>query len=622
MRRNAAICIVLIVATWLVYGQTSGFDFVSYDDPDYVTENSDIALGRSGAGLEYALKTPVMGFYHPITVLSLLLDYELYGLEAAGYHVTNVVLHMLNSLLLFGLLQYATRRTWPSAAVAAVFALHPLHVESVAWIAERKDVLSTCFGLGCLWAYAGYTRSGSQRLYILSAVLLSVGLLAKSMLVTLPVLLLLLDYWPLDRLALPGSGSSLARWWETLRPRLVEKLPFIAVAAALAVATIAIQLQAGAMGQEAIDEGSFGFSLAALPNVAVSYVRYLAMTMWPSDLSALYPHPNKTHSGGTALTDWQVVEALLLLVVISIAVFRVRRRYAIVGWLWYLVSLLPVIGFIQFGSQALADRYTYVPSIGLFALVCFGVDDWVRGLAERKKAAIPVAGALAVAVIAAYGVVARSATAIWRDSHSLYEQGLRVNPRNVLMRYNLANLLRSEGELDVAMDHFRTVIEIDPGHYQAHINLGEAFAAKRKHVEAVKEYRFALKIRPNHVIAHNNLGNSLSDLGQLDEAASHYRAAAAQEDGSPLPHYNLGNLRLRQDRFAEAEKHYRDALALRPGYLGAGSNLGNALLSQGKLEEAIAQYRRVLAVDPENAVSKSGLKIALRRASTAASAAQ
>jgi tetratricopeptide (TPR) repeat protein len=346
----------------------------------------------------------------------------------------------------------------------------------------------------------------------------------------------------------------------------------------------------------------------------VGYARYVAMMLWPSDLAVLYPHPTKPHAGGIPLTGWQCAQAALVLVLISVAVVRVRRRYAIVGWLWYLVSMLPVIGFIQIGSHALADRYTYIPSIGLFALACFGSADWAEGLARRWRHALPVAGVLTVAVIAAYGAAARSHVAVWRDSESLYEQALRVNPRNVMMHYNLGNLLRAHGEIDAAMERFRKVTELDRGHFQAHINLCEALATKKRHPEAIESYRFALRIRPKNAIAHNNLGNSLSDIGEHDEAMVHYRAAIAEHTGSPLPHYNLGNLLQKKRRHAEAEMHYREAIAIKPGYASAISNLGNALLSQGKREEAIVQYRRALQIDPDNRVSLSGLKIALEDA--------
>jgi tetratricopeptide (TPR) repeat protein len=620
MFRSAAICIGLLVSTWLVYGPTRDFDFVSYDDPDYVTENSDITLGLSAEGLTYALTTPVMGFYHPITMLSLLADYELYAFDPAGYHLGNIALHALNSLLLFGFLQYATRRTWPSAVVAALFAVHPLHVESVVWIAERKDVLSTCFGLGCLWAYAGYARSGSRHLYGLSAGLLAAGLLSKSMLVTFPVLMLLLDYWPLSRLSPPERLASPAQWWEQLRPRLVEKIPFIALAGIAALGTLWIQQQAGAMGDKAIEEGSVAFSLANLPNLAAAYARYLAMNLWPSDLAVLYPHPDKSNAGGIALTGWEIAQALLLLVLVSIAAVRVRRPAAIVGWLWFLISLLPVIGLIQIGSHFVADRYTYIPSIGLFAMVCFVAADQVERYAKPNGAVLPFTAAATVLVLAAYGLAARHATEPWRDSQSLYKQGIRVSSRNALMIYNLGNEIRAAGDVDPAMIHFKRVIEIDPGHYQAHINLGEVYAAKEQHTVAVQHYRIALGIEPEDPVANNNIGNSLNQLGQFDEALAYYKIAIGLKNGSPLPHYNLGNFMLRRQRWEEAATHYRNAIALDPGYVGAISNLGNVLLSQGKLDEAIAQYRRALALEPGEAVATSGLKIALARSAAAVSA--
>jgi len=613
MGRSAAICIGLLAATWFVYGQTRDFDFVTYDDPDYVTENRDITAGLSREGLHYALTTPVMGFYHPVTMLSLLADYEYFGMEPAGYHLVNVALHAMNSLLVFALLQYCTRRVWPCAFVAALFAVHPLHVESVAWIAERKDVLSTFFGLACLWAYAGFARTGSRRLYVLSLALLTAGLLSKSMLVTIPVLMLLLDRWPLDRLELPSSGAPVAAWWAALRPRVWEKIPYLIVAATAAGLTLWIQQMMGAMGAVAIKEGSLGIAFADLPNVPYSYARYVAMNFWPSDLSVLYPHPTKPHAGGIPLLGWQVVQAVVFLALVTWGVVRLRRPYASMGWLWFLLSLLPVSGIIQIGTLGSADRYTYLPSIGLFWLVCFALADGTQALTKRNRAVLPAAAVLAVVCVAGYAVAARTATAVWENSITLYEQGIRVNGRNTLMHYNLGNYLRKQGRTDEAMKHFRRVTKIDPGHFKAHINLGEAHAAKGHHAKAVEEYFFALRIRPKNVIAHNNLANSLKGLGRDEEALFHYEQAVEWNDGNPLPHYNLGNFHLKRDRLDEAIGQYRSALKLDPNYTSAMGNMGNALLRLGRYVKAAKMYRRALAIDPDNAVSKSGLEIAEKK---------
>jgi len=620
MGRTAAICVSLLAAVWFIYGQTRTFDFVSYDDPDYVTENTNITLGLSAKGWSYALTTPVMGFYHPITMLTLLADYELYGLDPAGYHLGNVLLHGLNTLLLFAFLQYATHRRWTSAAVAALFAVHPLHVESVAWIAERKDVLSTAFGFGCLWSYSVWARTGSRRTYWLSVGLLVAGLLSKSMLVTIPVLLLLLDRWPLERLRLPSLEEPANAWWQRLRPFLVEKIPFIAAAGAASLATLLIQYQAGAMGERAVRDGSMGVSWSAIPNVIVSYARYVAMNLWPSDLMVLYPHPTKAHAGGIPLEDWQLGVALLFLAVVSAAIARLRWPAVTVGWLWYLVSLLPVIGIIQIGSHALADRYTYLPSVGLFVMVCFGLARWLDERSPGAQVDSIWRIVAALLVIGGYAVVARSAIAPWRDSETLYTHAIAINPRNALMYYNLGNFVRARGETDRAMQLFRKVIEIDPGHFKAHINLGEALAAIDRHEEAAEEYGFALRIQPNNVIAHNNLANSLKALGRLDEADRHYRIAIENNDGNALPHYNLANLLLQQERYPEAEEQYRLSLELDPTHPGALGNLGNCLLLQGRPEEAMNAYRRALAIQPSSEVARRGLAIASSRLDPAVSA--
>jgi len=609
MGRTAAICIALLASVWFVYGQVRTFDFVTYDDPDYVTENEALSLGLSAAGWRYALTTPVMGFYHPVTMLSLLIDHELYGLDPAGYHLGNIFLHALNTLLLFGFLRYTTRREWASAAVAALFAVHPLHVESVAWIAERKDVLSTCFGFGCLWTYAAWTRNGDARVYWASVALFVLGLLSKSMLVTVPVLLLLLDRWPLERLQLPTLDDPVRAWWERLRPFVVEKGPFIAAAAAASAATLWIQHEAGAMGTQAMEDGSVGLSWAAMPNVIVSYARYIAMMLWPTELMVLYPHPTKPHAGGIPIEPWQLVVAILFLVLATVAVVRSRRPAISVGWLWYIASLLPVIGIIQIGSHSLADRYTYLPSVGLFVMVCFGLASWLDGRSLAGPRVAAWRAAVAILVIGGYAVAARSAARVWRDSEVLYTHAIAINPRNTMMHYNLGNLVRARGETDRAMALFREVVRIDPGHYKAYINLGEALAAKDEHLAAIDEYATALRIKPENVIAHNNLANSLKSIGRDAEAEQHYRIAIAHNDGNPLPHYNYGNLLIQQGRYVEAESQYRSALALDPEHTGALGNLGNALIKQGRMDEAAVVFRRALELSPGSEVAQRGLQI-------------
>ncbi len=524
--RTALVAAGLVALVLAIYGQTVTFDFVLYDDPDYVVHNPVVREGLTPHGLAWALTTVHASNWHPLTWVSHMLDCEVYGLRPAGHHLTSVVLHVLNCLLLFGLLRRLSGDFWPSTFVAALFAVHPMHVESVAWVAERKDVLSTMFFLLAALAYVGYARRGGAARYAAVAALFALGLMAKPMVVTLPLVLLLFDYWPLQR----------GRPWIAL---VLEKLPLFALAGVSAVATLLAQRAGGSMESN---------DLVPLPlrvvNATVSYARYVIKTVWPTDLSVLYPHPNL--AGGTPWSPWQLAAAGSFVVVVTVIVFAVRdrRRYPLVGWMFYLVTLLPVIGLVQVGQQAMADRYTYLPSIGLFVVVAWGARDALAAIPGK-----PAVKRLAVAIVAVVVVIGAAAaswaqTRYWRDSLALFERALAVTAPTPIMLSNLGVALARQGRLD----------------------------------EAIASHLRALEIKPDYAKAHNNLGTAYQEAGRIDLAIGHYRAAIGIDPDSAAAHYNLGVALQASGRSREAAAEFRRALEIEPALERA----------RGKLQESLA----------------------------------
>lgn len=613
---NLLICALLTVVTMGVYAQTLTFDFVLFDDPMYVTENIHVRSGLTAAGAAWAFTAQHGGNWYPLTALSHMLDCQMYGLSPAGHHLTSVLLHVANTLVLFGVLRISTGAVWRSAVVAALFALHPLHVESVAWVAARKDVLSTFLGLTALAAYVGYARRGGVGRYMLVASLLALGLMAKPMLVTLPLVFVLWDYWPLERLRGHGGGGRRDedgqvqpaggpdRSW-SLAQLMLEKVPFLALSAIASLVAILCQQRAGAMTSTA--EIALG---ARVANAAVSYVRYLGKTVWPTSLAVFYPHPNLP--GGTPWTAWQVTGAGALLAALSAAVWASRRGYAMTGWLWYLGTLVPVIGLVQVGGQAMADRYTYLPLIGVFIVAVWGGAE-VMGVAGRRTPFLhSLLTAAAVLAMAGLLVGARTQARHWRDSTSLSRRALDVAPGSAHMHTNLGISLQTAGKLDEAIAEYRRAVEINPTFAKAHSNLGVALQAQGKLDEAVAHYRLAVQLEPGFAKAYTNLGNVLQAQGHLDEAIAYYRRALDADPDHVLAHERLGAALALTGQLDEAIRHYRRALAIDPRYVDAHSNLGLALHLQGKPQQAIAHYRQALQMRPDLASVHNNLGIALQ----------
>ena len=497
--------IALVLMTTGAYWQIRSHDFVIYDDPIYVTSNSRVLSGLTPEGILGAFTTAESANWHPITWLSLMLDSELFGKDARGYHITNLLLHLANTLLLFSVLVRLTRSLWCSAFVAALFAIHPLHVESVAWIAERKDVLSTFFGMLTLWFYVSYARNPSVKTYVPVFLFLGIGLMAKSMLVTLPCVMLLLDYWPLQRLNFKKSHSPSRQAenhsHDTGRSfgfLVYEKLPLLIPVAVTCVLTVIAQHK----GEAIKSLQNFDIPLR-IANALVSYVSYIGQMFWPRHLAVIYPHP-------TSLPWWQWTGALILLVGISILVFGPfrHRRYFTVGWLWYLGTLVPVIGLIQVGDQALADRYTYIPLIGLFIMLGWGIADLATSIPYRK-AVLALLGAF---VLSALSVCTWRQVGHWRDSYSLFSHALAVTQNNYIAHNNLATALKLEAKkleeegnsqeakrkINEAIQHWKSAIQIYPSYSYALENLSITLFFQNQPEEAIRYARRYLKLNPHN----------------------------------------------------------------------------------------------------------------------------
>lgn len=564
-----AIAAGLLLLVAIAYGGATRNGFVAYDDGVYVSDNPHVRSGLSGGSVAWAFTTFENSNWHPLTWLSHMADVEMFGLDAGRHHVTSVVLHAASSILLFLLLGAMTGTTWRPALVAALFAVHPLHVESVAWIAERKDVLSTLLGLLALTAWLRWLRSSRKAAYGAAIAFYAASLMAKPMLVTFPFLLMLLDFWPLERAAFP--------------PRWKEKLPLLALSAASCVVTIAAQRAGGAL--QTLERIPLPSRLA---NAAVTYATYLVKTIRPSPLAVFYPYPSSGHP------VWEVVVAVVLLAAITAAAFRFRSAapWALTGWLFYLVALVPVIGIVQVGEQSMADRYTYLPLVGVFVVVAWGAG----AIAERGRAALSTASCVALAALV---VLTRGQVALWSDSVTLFTHAIAVTDGNWAMRNNLGGVLSREGKSDAALAQFEEVARLRPEFAEGQYNLALELANRGSLPEAIDRYQRALRLRPDYVEAHYNLGNALLHAKRLDDAIREYGEALRLRPGDARAHNNLAIALARAGRDPEAIEHYREAVRLEPGFAEAHFNLGGALVRAGRPEEALEELRAAVRARPD-----------------------
>ncbi|WP_414660572.1 tetratricopeptide repeat protein [Horticoccus sp. 23ND18S-11] len=580
----------LFVVTLLLFWRAVGHEFVNYDDPDYVTANPHVQAGLSAAGVRWALQSGEASNWHPLTWISHQIDASLFGKRAAGHHATSVVIHALNAVLAFLALRQLTGALWTSALFAALFAWHPLRVESVAWVAERKDVLSGFFWFATLWAYGIYAarRQRGERgartrwPYAIALLACALGLIAKPMLVTLPCVLLLLDFWPLRRWVPAANPAGLPR--ESVSRLVVEKLPFFALAIASSVVTYHVQKDGGAV--------SVALSVPLrLENALVAVVSYLGKFIWPVDLAVLYPHPGEWPGRVVIWSGIIVVSATVL----AVGLHR-RRPWLTVGWLWFLGTLVPVIGLVQVGLQSMADRYTYLPMLGVQIALLWTVREWAATPGARRAW-----GAAAVALLGAAALRTHDQIGVWKNSFTLFDHAIAVTSRNYLAHDNRGLWLFNAGRVDEAMADYRRSLAINPDYLNAHNNLGYAFAQTGRPAEAIPEYRAALKSNPAHLEVRNNLANALSDLGQLPEAMEHYEFVLARRPD----HVNALNgsavALAMQNRLPEARTRLERSLQLAPDNVSALNNLGNVCAMLGQREDAIRHYRRAAALNPAEA---------------------
>ncbi|UCG80700.1 MAG: tetratricopeptide repeat protein [Desulfobacterales bacterium] len=530
IRRDLLVCLIVMVTTLAAYWDIRNHDFLHYDDSLYVTENSHVRAGLTWASIIWAFTTTHASNWHPLTWLTHMVACEIYGLDAGGHHVTSLLFHIVNTVLLFMVLNRMTRALWGSAFVAALFAVHPLHVESVAWVAERKDVLSTFFLFATMWAYVHYAECPGFTGYLLVLVLFAFGLMAKPMIVTLPFVLLLMDYWPLGRFAfvskqgLPKPVNLIHKISSPLH-LVFEKVPLIGLAAGSCVVTFLAQQSGGSL--PSLDKLPLNIRIA---NALVSYISYIGKTIWPAQLTVFYPHP-----GMPPLWKMFACTAFLLVVTLLVILTWKKRPYLAVGWLWYLGTLVPVIGLVQVGEQAMADRYTYVPLIGLFVMVAWGVPELgARWRYQRHVLATSIGVALSCLVICTYSQVRH-----WDNTTALFKHAVDVTTENYVAHFNLGFALAKQGRTKEAIRHYSEALRINPAWAEAHNILGNALARQGNLRVAVSHYSEALRIKPAMAEAHNNLGLALQMLGRLEEAVPHFRHALRIKPDYTQARHNL-----------------------------------------------------------------------------------
>jgi protein O-mannosyl-transferase len=563
----AFICLWLALVTRLVYEPVFHAQFIGFDDPNYVTGNPHVLSGITVANLRWAFVTNHTGNWNPLTWISLMLDSQFFGPRAGAFHAVNLLLHVANTLLLFLWLYHATGAKWRGALIAALFALHPLHVESVAWISERKDVLSTLFWMLALLGYTDYAKTNRVSRYFIALLLFGIGLMAKPMLVSLPCVLLLLDYWPLRRFAERGTFRL-----------VVEKLPFLAFSIASSAVTLLVAREQAMTSLDTVP------IFVRAENAALAYTAYIGKMFWPAGLAVIYPynlHPSPIHA----------LLSLAALIIVSTVVIstRLHKPYLFTGWFWFLVTLAPVIGIIQAGTQAMADRWTYIPFIGLFIILAWG--GWEASSLLRLPRFVQALGVSIALALCAW--LTRAQLRYWHDSIALFQHAASVTAENGVAEANLGFALAEEGRYDEAIAHYKTALHSQP---RAIIwnNLGQSLAATGKLEEAINGFQNALKLNPSFSSAHRNLALALVRTGRQQESLIHFGDAVRLEPENASMHNNYAIMLGRAGRIDEAIQEFQTALRLAPDAATTHFNLANLLVKQNAQDEAMAHYSEAL----------------------------
>jgi len=581
IRYDLFICLFLIVAILLLYGPVRQFDFINFDDPMYIVDNGYVQTGLNLKSIIWAFTDTHTGNWHPLNWLSYMMDVELFGLAPGTHHMTNVFFHMINAMLLFIVLKRMTNKIWQSGVVAMLFALHPLHVESVAWISERKDVLSAFFGFLTMWSYVRYVEKPGLKRYLPVSVFFLLGLMAKPMLVTLPFVLLLLDYWPLKRFNMSLSKSNNNPFTMGL---VLEKIPLFFLTVISSLITFITQEKGGAVA-----------SIVVLPldvraaNALVSYLLYLWKMICPQNLAVFYPYPE-------TIPKVLIISAFLTMVLIlSLGVyFRKKYPYVISGWLWYLGTLVPVIGLIQIGEQSMADRYVYIPMIGIYIIIVWGVSDCFGKF--RYKTA--VLGIIGVAVCVGLALTTRAQVLLWKNSMTLLEHTIKVTDNNYMIHNNLGIAYAKAGRYDEAAKNLSAALQINPDYLKAQHEMGNVVIARGDLNRAIAYYSAALKINPRYAPAHHNLGLALLRSGKIDAAISHFKQALSAQSGYRDARQSLNRSLDFRLRFSKACKGLSEALTLDPKDPDIGPKLGIVTARKKELNAAAADFQKALSIQP------------------------
>lgn len=616
LKKRFWICLLLGLGTAILYWPITSHGFIGFDDNEYIGDNWRIHGGLTWHAVGWAFRTGYASNWHPLTWISHMLDCQFYGLNPAGHHLTNLLLHAANSVLLFILLNQMTGAAWRSAFVAALFAWHPLHVESVAWASERKDVLCAFFWFLTMIVYSRYAsarsqstdRGANQRLklnYLLALLFFVLALLSKPMAVTLPFVLLLMDVWPLRRVsvyALPTAeigakdDSGLIQS-QPLWRLIFEKAPFFALAFAASVVTFLVQRASGAVASL-----TYTPPLLRVENVIRSYGLYIAKTFWPSNLAAIYPFPKHIPVG-------PMIGVALALIVLSVAFFAAcrRRPYLLVGWLWFLGTLVPVIGIVQVGAQSMADRYSYIPSIGLFIAIVWGVAD-ILCVKPKLRGLFVGSGAVS---LAACLVVTHIQLGYWENSDQLFKHTIAVTKDNFVACASLGGNMDDQGRTNEALHYCMESVQIASHYPTGQYNLGTVLLRMGRTDEAIQHFQAAVKDDPTFADAEDNWGKALVDQGKLQEAAAHFTAAARLQPDNPEVHYNLGTLLAMESKMPDAAAEFSEALRIRPDYADAQDSLAVVFMKVGKPDDAFPHFSEGIRLRPENAAARLNFGLAL-----------
>ncbi len=586
------VSLVLAAIALFIYAPVRHYGFLSYDDSVYVSENPQVIRGLTGQGILWAFTSGHASNWHPVTWLSHMLDVQMHGMNAGRHHFTNLLLHIANALLLFGILHRTTGAWRRSAMVALLFAAHPLHVESVAWIAERKDVLSTLFWMLTMHAYVTYVKKPNIGLYLAVVAVFALGLMSKPMLVTLPLVLLLFDVWPLNRIRF--EAGQLRIWLSMLR----EKMPLFVLTAISSAVTILVQSRGGAV--QSFEAATLHHRAA---NALVSYVAYIGQMLWPKNLAGFYPFK--------PLPLLLVAASALGLITVSVVAIRFSksRSFLFTGWLWYVITLVPVIGLIQVGGQARADRYTYIPLIGIFIIGAWGIP---LALERWKHRAVALQAAACI-LVCALAAGARNQVRHWESDRALWEHTVRVTPDNYFARTNLGFAFIDSGDLNAGVEQYTEALRINPNSAETHNALGTAMLKLGQLDAAMEQFEIALHIKPGFADAHSNRGIILARLGNIDEAFSEFRKALEISPKNPDIQYNFGFALANQGRLDEAMSYFRKAIGIKPDYAAAYFQMGNAFAAKEMLSEAAVEYTKALQLMPEYEDAHNNLGVILER---------